>query len=311
MNKRKTIVLIIILILMSSLLASANKTNIKNNNIIKENKNFDTNFSTIYYNDFKLNCCKGWSKIESSGIGFHIIYVMKILKFNAPIPTPQYHNFFPFKIDLLWTWCKYWDENASTIITPINGESIPLIKGNHSFIIAFLKIPQMILLRNLFADGIIDGTQAQQQFWRNFFGINTPPLINLTRNIIKKINNGDPFFNITKNETKDLLKALNGVVPRYDNWNDPVFTSPFFNNLRDNFPLISNSKIIRNLRFYFFMTIPGFFWNHSPIRMSFLHSKMTQKLIGYTPFVIWWDDSQNFLPQLQNVNELISSIIFQ
>ena len=155
---------------MSSPLVYANITHIENNHnetgIIDKNKSIKNNYTSensFYYKDTEINFFSNWAKIHSTGMGFHVIYALKVLKINAPIPTIQYHNFFPFRIDLFITWCRYFDENATTIISPVIGDNKPPIEGNHSFIIAFLKIPTMNPLRHLLNDGIIDGIQPWQQ----------------------------------------------------------------------------------------------------------------------------------------------------
>jgi len=293
MDKKKLIAIFLVILISSSPLILASKLDIIDDDFSKDvNK---SNSFIINGIEYKYNL--SWSKINSSGKGFHIIYALKVLKFNAPIPTPQYHNFFPFKIDLFFTWCRYWDQNATTVITPVNGEKNHTITGDHSFFIVFLKIPAMNLLRQLLKDGILDGLQGWQQ---KFGDLSFAGFLRHIRNSLI----GGPIKWV-KNETLDFLKTLSGVVPRYDNWYTPILNIPPFKEKIEDFQnsdtLLSNLTtefILTKLRYLFFMLLPGMFWNRSPIRMSFLHPIIPQKLLGYTPFVIWCENPPKLIPRI-------------
>lgn len=265
-------------------------------NSVNEDANTDDLHRSVFSNS-DITFRSGWIKVNSTGKGLHLIIPLKLLKINAPIPTIQYHNFFPFKIDMFVTLLVYNDTKAITNITYFNWTtknfSYHNISGNHSLLLGMFKIPSMNLLKQLLIGGVIDGIQPVQHFAKGLGLVNLTPA-GILRGIVGRINNRifgkpDPIINITKKETKDFLRALNGVPPRYQNYDIPILNGTRINRWRDwfeeNFPGMSNRLINKTLR-YLVILLPGYFWNRMPIRTSFLHLEMPQQLLGYTPFVV-------------------------
>jgi len=272
----------------------------------------------------------GFVEVNSTGKGFHLIWPIKILKLDLPIPTIQYHNIFPLKFDLFIIKCRYCDENAKTIISVINdsGEwyDKEIVTGNHEITFFMFKIPVLNILRNLLADGLIDGIQPIRQFIENILhlkGVLPPGAFILTK--IRDFIFKGPLINYSK-QNLSFLRDLSGVPPRYKG--DQIFNSlnlssllNFSEQLEDYFPLISTSlnRTINNLisaievfkvnnpimsNFIgnttnditnFFKSlfrsnvilISGSFWNRMPLRTSLLHIVQPQQLKGYGFFVRW------------------------
>lgn len=266
----------------------------------------------------------GFVKVNSTGKGFHLIWPIKILKLDLPIPTIQYHNIFPLKFDLFITKCRYCDENAKTNISVLSksGEWIDKepITGNHEITFLMFKIPVLNILKNLLADGIIDGIQVKKQFYNNILKRSETPIVFILKSIRDKIFGG-PLINLTTDQ-RNLSRDLSGVPPRYKG--DQIFNSlnlssliNFSEQLEDYFPLISTilNKTINNLTLVIegfkvnnpiisyiisliinsikdtlradLLLLSGLFWNRMPLRTSLLHIVQPQQLKGYGFFVRW------------------------
>jgi hypothetical protein len=268
----------------------------------------------------------GLARINSTGKGFHLLIPLRLLKINLPIPTIQYFNIFPWKIDLFLTLCIYCDENAKTVISKLNSsgkwENItdPIV-GNHSIIIGMIKMPSIGMLRNLIDDGIIDGIQPVQQFFTNWFGLiglqnfSAAGIIRWIRDkiIFKDTRFEGGIIDINNSSTVKLLKAMTGVPPRYKG--GPILNETLVNCIWnfswEYFPLFTKifgeflqSQIRYNLIYY-----SGYIWNNFPLRTSFLHLAMPQQLLGFSPF-IWWTKSPKILPIVNCLQKKILEGIF-
>lgn len=242
----------------------------------------------------------GFVKVNSTGKGFHLIWPIKILKLDLPIPTIQYHNIFPLKFDLFITKCRYCDENAKTNISVLSksGEWIDKepITGDHEITFLMFKIPVLNILRNLLADGIIDGIQVKKQFYNNFLNISETPTVFMLKYIRDKIFGG-PLINLTTDQ-RNLSRDLSGVPPRYKGGQifNLYLLKCFIEFLMKKNPVLATSinVTINTILNIFKQTfrinlalISGKIWNNAPLRTSFLHIVQPQQLKGYGFFVSW------------------------
>lgn len=259
-------------------------------NYENEDSNLDDLHSSVVANS-DIYSQFGWIKVNSTGKGLHLIVPLKLLRINLPIPTLQYHNFFPFKIDMFVTLLVYNDTKAITNIRYFNwttkNYSYHNISGDHSLLLGMFKIPAIGPFRHLLKNGLIDGIQPVQQFLSKHGLANLSPagILRWIRNLII----GGPIIDTRNTSFDKFLRAFGGVPPRYQNTNSPIFNGTYINYCRDKFegnhPFLADLILNQTIR-YSFVLYPGYFWNRMPIRTSFLHLEMPQQLLGYTPFVV-------------------------
>lgn len=317
MKKKIIMTFLMSIIFLSTSISGAGTQVIQENPLQKQNS--DTNDSTLeldslfdknngFINDiaeegFKL----GWVKFESVGKGFHLIIPLKIIKINAPIPTIQYPNFFPFKIDLFITLVVYRDENAITRLTFSDGSSMNITDENHSFLVAMIKIPAMSMLRGLLRNGIYDGIAAFRRF---FLFLGRPDILpaNIFKSIVKD-KFGRLFIDISNRTLNHTLRLLSGVPPRYNG--EQMFDFELINRLRDFYFRKNHSiyNITRNFRIKRAMNSAER-WNSKKIRTSFYHFYMPQEFIGYSPF-IWWKTNGSFSKTVKKVQDLLPDIFYE
>ena len=212
------------------------------------------------------------------------------------------------KVYMFLTFIVYSDKNANTTIT-IRGEDKPFYKnGSHSLLVGMLKIPAMNLLRQLLDDGLIDGNQLFRRYCNIAFGLPKPPIALVLSRIVEKIFGG-PIVDVP-DSTLEFLRVLHGIEPRYNG--SQIFDFPMINYLRDklmeSFPRLA-PIIINQSRFFPFLFFSGLFWNRVPVRSSFLHFEMPQKLEGYTHFV-WLSKQPVLLPFVKCVQNFIPDVFY-
>ena len=290
-----------------------NITNLSTKTVIslvdEENKgSVNTNDAdTSKLSNADVNWRTGWIKVNSTGKGLVLIVPLKLLRINVPIPTIQYAQFLPFRIENFVTLLVYNDTNANTTIQILKGknkgENITLT-GHHSILLGMFAMPPVNLLRNLLWDGVIDGIQPLGQLLGKIYGSSKGPVAWLISRIINKTIGG-PIIKITKDQ-RDFLRDLKGIPPRYQ-INDPLFNITFINELREKLP----DSLLWQIRIFGYMYPVQMFWNKMPIRTSLIKFEMPMQLKGYTPFVRWTEDPklkpfvervQDFLPDIFNQN---------
>ena len=342
MNKKLIITLLIVFMLIVTI--PTNVISIKNSNGFnlsssksnindkeKNNSNSENSFyellrgssdyksKIIRSTDFlRINSTMHWIKVNSSGKGFHLIIPVRLLKLNLPIPTIQYYNFFPFKIDMFITLIVYNDSRANTTIERQNREPI-YINGSHSLLLGMIKIPSINLLRQLLSGGIIDGIQPIQQLFGKV-GLQKYTFAGFLRRVRDYIID-EPIIDIS-NKTRypdlvELFKTLSGIPPRYKggpilNFSYVNYTWHLIEEIFPSFRGLILYYIIKDIIRYDFVLIPGFIWNRSPIRTSFFHFEMPQQLLGFTPFVLYSKPPPRFLHRfVQGIQLLIPNIFHE
>ena len=307
---KKTYVILVIIMMLVTVIPIANVSS-SNNKEIKIDSNEELEFkddinsfnfnlnedvtgelkdhlsSNIKKSDIKL----GFYKIETNGKGFHIAFKTNLIKFNIPLPSPQYPMIFPIWVKIYLCYIKYKDDNATTKITnPFTGEVIFKKNGSHTLLIPLINSNSIKGICNLLRDGVFDGLP----YFRWYF-----PSINYPAKIISKIIKGfgGPFINIS-DETYYFLKPLwNDSEPLlFDGSGSSLIAisdriAKFFG--KETFPKI-NEKIIKFRVELFIRMLLWSMWNSlwdilpidfiRPLGCRFL----PMDLSGYTfPFVAW------------------------
>ncbi len=245
----------------------------------------------------------GFLKVSTKGKGLAVVVPIKLININAPIITPQYDRFFPFRIDNFATFFVYNDENATTIIEQKGKETI-YINGSHSIFMGVFKIQFLHLLRKFLHYGVIDGFQRFQSGKEG-----KGPIAGIISNMIDNIFGG-PIINISS-ETYEFLDYIKGTFPRTSPAK-PILDTPnaikFREKMSDTFGNETAAYILSMIRLYAFMFPTVMFWNRRAVRTSLLQFEQTMMCQGYTPFVRW-TKSPTLQPFVKKIQDLIPDII--
>ena len=212
----------------------------------------------------------GLIKVESWGKGLHVIWPLKIIKINAPIPTPQYPSFLPINLQFFIVMCVYNHETAYSNITFLDGRNVN-ITGPHTLIMGMFNSPTLWFLAQLLDHGMMDGIKPLSMLLNNVLK-NMPKewqdkiLKNMSKEwrdkgpvmlvitkmidyITKKFDRipDYPFIDI-KNETYKWLREAKGIPPMYRGQGPYMFNETFISNL--NQTLYENRFIKRFIEWY-------------------------------------------------------------
>jgi len=160
-NSIKIIVITIIIILIGTSVSANISTDLKNNNKVKdiysfmrnidnndnleniEQSNLYENFKKLVGNDSEIHFC-GPAYIKSIGQGLHMQRNIKIVRLYIPIliPWPDWIGFERRIMNLWFIFCSYfYDENATTTITPLDKNETITLTGNHMVFCSVFLFP--------------------------------------------------------------------------------------------------------------------------------------------------------------------------